>query len=535
MSTEIQQPESRQRQHALLIKNLIPGLAECGKIKVGIKGKMITSAKGAQFQPPQKLDHFLVTTLERGPDGNFLRNEEVHKMYGDKPRVLPVRLVYNALELNFQSRYVAFKGKTLWCAGDGEQAGRMNGKERVTRPCPCPLQDPTYEGTPEAPRCKVNGTLSVMIDGVARVGGVFKVRTTSYNSVVGITSSLSLISTLTAGFVAGLPLDLTLRPKTAIIPTTGQSMLVWVVGLEYRGSVQDLQQIAFSRAKDQALFMGRMEQIEVVARKLIAKDPTVIDNGETQEIIEEFYPEQVQVVDVETKPATAPPSPATAAAPETQAKPSMEAKPDPSPDPSQLPPPQQPGTSDVPPAGHTPPQGVTPPQQQNAGQETNVDGKGRRRRTKRFEVDPVVYGKGTIVTCGSTPEQLLELKGIIRKDRSVGDKIRAALAAIGYTELSYLTHPEAEGLIAEYGTRMQTSTQTDPEPSQAAANSKPAAADEEGQAELTDPPYEAGKVFCKKDGDMVNREWCSTYCDIRKRDGFCLYLGEEPPNAGGLI
>lgn len=525
MSTEIQQIESRQ-QHALLIKNLIPGLSEAGKIKIGVKGKMITSARGQQFQPPQKLDHFLVTTLERGPDGNFLRNEEVHKMYGEKPRVLPVRLVYNALELNFQSRYVAFKGKTLWCAGDGEQAGRMNGKERVTRPCPCHLQDPTYEGTPEAPRCKVNGTLSVMIDGVARVGGVFKLRTTSYNSVVGITSSLSLISTLTAGFVTGLPFDLILRPKTAIIPTTGQSMLVWVVGLEYRGSVQDLQQIAFSRAKDQALFMGRMEQIEVMARKLIAKDPAIIDNGETQEIIEEFYPEQVQVVDVESKPGAAPPAPATAAVPppatETKTNPSMDA----TPDPSQLPPPQQPGTSDVPPAGHAPPQQAT----------THVDGKGRRRRANRFEVDPAVFGKGTIVTCGSTPDQLLSLRQAMRgPDKRVERLVRDYLNEIGYPELSYLRSEEATDLLNQISELQASQQPPPPEPPQAAANSHPAATEGEGQADLTDPPYETGKVLCKKDGEMVNRDWCSTYCDIRKRDGFCLYLGEEPPEAGGLI
>jgi len=59
-----------------MIKNLTPGLPEVGKIKIGYKGEEMTSKGGKRFQPPKKLDHFLITGLERGADGNFLRNEE---------------------------------------------------------------------------------------------------------------------------------------------------------------------------------------------------------------------------------------------------------------------------------------------------------------------------------------------------------------------------------------------------------------------------------------------------------------------------
>ena len=56
-------------QQSLIIKGLAPGLTERGKIKIGEKGRMIQSQRGTQFQPPQKLDHFRITTLYRGPDG----------------------------------------------------------------------------------------------------------------------------------------------------------------------------------------------------------------------------------------------------------------------------------------------------------------------------------------------------------------------------------------------------------------------------------------------------------------------------------
>lgn len=50
----------------MMLRNLAPRLAERGKIKIGIKGAKVTSRSGNEFQPPQKLDHFVVTTLERG-------------------------------------------------------------------------------------------------------------------------------------------------------------------------------------------------------------------------------------------------------------------------------------------------------------------------------------------------------------------------------------------------------------------------------------------------------------------------------------
>src|SRR5215472_5520100 len=104
----------------LAIRNLIPRLPERGKIKIGMKGDMITSSRGNDFQPPMKLDHFLVTTLERGQDGNFLIDEEFHRRFGPEPKEIPIRLLYDDVNLNFLTRYACFLGRTLWCSGDGD-------------------------------------------------------------------------------------------------------------------------------------------------------------------------------------------------------------------------------------------------------------------------------------------------------------------------------------------------------------------------------------------------------------------------------
>ena len=63
-----------------------------------------------------------------------------------------------------------YNGKTLQCTGDG-QLGKWRNEDGSFTPvqCPCNKQDPTYTGKD---KCKINGTLSVIIDGADVIGGV---------------------------------------------------------------------------------------------------------------------------------------------------------------------------------------------------------------------------------------------------------------------------------------------------------------------------------------------------------------------------
>lgn len=279
---------------SLLIKGLVPGLPERGKVKIGGKGAKITSARGNEFQPPLKFDHFVITTMERGPDGNFKRDEAIHAKLGDKPTRIPVRLLYDDIGLNFQSRYAAFIGRTLWCSGDGEQADRLKGKgpEREAVACPCHRKEPDYKGQD---RCKINGVLSVLIDHAGSVGGVWKFRTTSYNSTVGIMSSLAFIKRITGGPLAGVPLTLTVTPKQATDPD-GKQQTVYVVGLEFAGTLDALQAEGYKIALNQAQHHLRIEHIETEARALLT-GPTAPgqvfrdDDDAAENIAPEFYPD----------------------------------------------------------------------------------------------------------------------------------------------------------------------------------------------------------------------------------------------------
>ena len=280
-------------QPGMMIKNLHPALTERGKIKIGMKGETRKASSGKSYQLPQKLDHFLVTTLFRDDTGNFKVDKEIMDKLGEKPTTIPIQLLYDDPNLNLQTRYAVYTGRQLWCSGDGETALRLKQGQRAREGvrCICERQDPSYEGQD---RCKINGTLSVIIDGVPQIGGVWKFRTTSYNTVVGLMSSLALIRRMTGGILAGIPLQLTLSPKTVTSPADGKVQTVFVVGIEYHGTADELQAIGYDTANKNAIHAVKIETLEQEARKLLAAPADkVFASDDEDDLIDEFYPGQV--------------------------------------------------------------------------------------------------------------------------------------------------------------------------------------------------------------------------------------------------
>ena len=270
---------------SLIIKTLAPGLVERGKIKIGEKGKTITSAKGAAFQPPQKLDHFIITTTQRGADGNFLRDDAAHAELGAEPKRIPVRLLYDDVELNYQSRYVAYDGRTMTRCCDGEVCEmRKPGAPSTEGPCVCAGKEPFADGA-----CKPYSVLSVILDSSAVLGGVWKFRSTSYNTARGLLASMLLIQRVSGGLLAGIPLDLVVGPKQVVNPRDGKQQTIYVVHLEYRGSVDALQQCGYQLALNNASRRAQIEHVEARARAMLTAPDVELDDDET---VPEFFPEQ---------------------------------------------------------------------------------------------------------------------------------------------------------------------------------------------------------------------------------------------------
>lgn len=298
----VAQPET------MMIKNLCPGLQEVGKIKIGNKGAVRKTAQGKEWQAPQKLDHFLITTLERGNDNNYVVDQRLQQKFGgDNCKSIPVRLIYDDIGLNFATRYICYYGKTVFCSGDGETAQRLQ-QDKTTykeRSCPCERQDPKFAGDvvngqvkAGQGKCKINGILSTIIDGADSVGGVWKLRTTSYNTVVGIMSSLALISRITGGRLAGIPLNLTVSPKTTQDPVAGSQVTVYVVGLTFAGNMETLRNTGYQIAMDEAKHGISMREIENRAIQMISHVPSGggLGDDDTIDVLDEFYPEEAQVV-----------------------------------------------------------------------------------------------------------------------------------------------------------------------------------------------------------------------------------------------
>lgn len=277
-------------QKSLSIKNVMPGLVERGKIKIGMKGEWRKKKDGGQFQLPKKLDHFIITSLERGEDNNLVKDAAFHELIDDnEPKQLKIRLLYDAIDLNFQTRYACYAGRTLSCSGDGESARHLKSKtEYEDIPCPCPRQAPDYAGKD---KCKINGTLSALLDEAQSVGGVWKFRTTSYNSVIGILSSLSLIKTFTGGALAGLPLIMTIQPKTVPNPIDGKLQTIQIVNIEFIGNIQTLKEAGLKLLIENKKHEIRVDNIEAEVRKLLTYEPQDL-NDTVEETINEFYPDQ---------------------------------------------------------------------------------------------------------------------------------------------------------------------------------------------------------------------------------------------------
>lgn len=274
------------------IVNILPRLPEVGKIKIGKKGDMRKSKEGKDFQLPQKSDHFTITTLDKGPDNNFIRDNKLHEIVGPSPTVLDVQLLYDDPVLNFQTRYVCYIGVKIWCSGNGQEAERFDStfKNRQMAQCPCERVDPEYEGKE---KCKPSGVLSVVLAQSQIVGGVWKLRTTSYNSVVNILSSMAMIYRITGGVLSGIPLQLTLSKKSSVIPKTGMPTAFYIVGLVYQGSIKQLAEQGVKYALEMATYREQVRQIEHIAKAELQKSGGLTQNETDEDIVEEFYPEQI--------------------------------------------------------------------------------------------------------------------------------------------------------------------------------------------------------------------------------------------------
>lgn len=261
------------------IKGLTPRLGECGKIKIGGKGKETLSKYGKKMRLPEKYDHFVITGMAKDENDDFIPDPVIMGILGEKPTVIPVRLPYDDPSLNFPTSYARYETAACQCRGDGELAVTAEGETIECNPETCPHHGKT---------CKATGVLSVMLDDAPTVGGVYKFRTVGWNSINNLTASMEFIRGLTNGILAGIPLYLTLTPKYTTIPGTGKRTIIYMVNLVYRGNFEAMKQAIRATLETRKEMKYSIEDFEKLA---LAEQNAPEDPEEAKDIQEEFYPE----------------------------------------------------------------------------------------------------------------------------------------------------------------------------------------------------------------------------------------------------
>lgn len=264
------------------IKNMNLGLAVMGYIKIGKKGEMKKSVNNTEFRLPKKLDHFEIVSREvDSTSDNFKTDTEMMEKLGEKPTELDVMLQYDEIELNCPYFLAAYQGSKLYCHGNGESALR-EGREIACNPKTCSV----YLKQENKIQCKPQGKLYVVLLQKDVVGGVYAFKTTSWESIRNIVSSMMRISKLSGGILSGLELKLKLIPTRDQTPTGTTTN--YKAALLYPGSIRALRQAALEERS--------LREVSTLDRKAEAAlwraeiEQSITAPEEAAETVAEFYP-----------------------------------------------------------------------------------------------------------------------------------------------------------------------------------------------------------------------------------------------------
>lgn len=287
------------------ITNLPLRLPEVGMVKMGYRdrGNPRTSKNDNVYYLPKKTDYFLIMKKELDNDGFYIPDVEAMSNLGHTveqtekgnyytdPPITEIDIAFpvNDLELIFHSSYRYYAQNEIICAGDGSSAVHKVYKDEegneLKKPgskeceCPCPYL--------ERGACKPYGELSFMLLKSPTFGGIYKLRTTGFNTTTFLQSSISQMAKLTKGWMAGVPFKLKLMMKDGSYTDKGgksHPTTFPVAYLEYAGQTNEL--IEASNRIEQGIPEGQLER----EKKLLLSKDNYGDETEQRLINEEFSP-----------------------------------------------------------------------------------------------------------------------------------------------------------------------------------------------------------------------------------------------------
>lgn len=286
-----------------LEKLLRPRVCELGKIKIGRKSAQERQSRGGgTWRAPEKLDHFIVTTLHRDAKGDLIPDTALMESLAEfadhdkKLRQLPVTVLSNEIEDILTARWECYLGKTLSAYSDGETLTQLTEHGKKLAVPKTAKWTPEWEAKADSKGVKLfklHTTLNVVITASqSRWGGYYKFRTVGRISADQLYGSLLHLKQLTGGVLRGLPMRLVVRPIQ--VSPDGKATTVYVVHLELRGpDLAAIQQQAVERAKFELANRREIETARLEYKRALAiadrPNPT-----EEADIAEEFHPDSVE-------------------------------------------------------------------------------------------------------------------------------------------------------------------------------------------------------------------------------------------------
>ncbi len=266
-----------------MIKGLALTPPVVGRITIG---KVVE--KGGK-RLPEKDDEFTLTSQVQSRDGwvHHPLDEALRKAAGtSKLRSIPIRLLFDDVDLNLRANYTLFdrsNGRPV-CVGNGDSCKRSTEGGMQTLPCPTPQECPFGQGV-----CKPYGRLNVRIGDEDELGS-FVFRTTGFNSIRTLAARLTYFSALSSGLLSCLPLELRLRGKST---TQSHRAPIYYVDLTVRSGMtisEALEEARAEQSRRQAAGFNQVALDQVAALGLANGAFEELDEDGAS-VVEEFYPD----------------------------------------------------------------------------------------------------------------------------------------------------------------------------------------------------------------------------------------------------
>jgi hypothetical protein len=268
----------------MIEKGLSNRFLEVGKIKIGGKGEKHKSKNNTEYRIPKRFEHFVVTTTERDDTDNFKRDTQIHEIIGAEPKELSIRLPFDDIDMNFHTTYALYEGRKNKCHGNGIKA-TWTEKPGETREIDCKQTCKYLVDN----KCKPSGILSCHISQSYNVGGIYRFRTHSWNSVSAILAALKYFKdNIPGGILQGIPFKLVFLKKS-----TAEHGNVPVVTLVGDGqelvNMRQLGADEMQARKKLGIGMGQAERVAIES----GFKPEGTDKPEDVE--DEFYGKTIEV------------------------------------------------------------------------------------------------------------------------------------------------------------------------------------------------------------------------------------------------